>query len=287
MQPPSLFSFHDPVEFLNAWLTHSQARNPRFSLRAWARQLGLSHVAMLSMVLARKRKLLPSLSSRISELWVRQGRLSAEDSRYFDLLVLHANARTDEEKEFYARLLARLRPDQQFATLELDRLRALADWTHFAVLEMTELKGFRPDPRWISLRLGGSVKPSQASDIIERLLRLGLLEKRGERLVKTNAWLATPTDRPNASLRALHRQFLERAQEALETIPAGERDITAHLTVGSRAQLAEAKRRIREFRRELATLLGGPGNGDSLYLLNIQLFDVLKLGKNKNGEKQK
>ena len=69
---PTVFNYSDPVDFLNASLASIQEKNPQFCARAaqrsiLAKQLGLGHVAMLSMVLNRKRRLLPSLSSKISE----------------------------------------------------------------------------------------------------------------------------------------------------------------------------------------------------------------------------
>src|SRR5690606_4938403 len=120
--------------FLNASLQAVQRHNPSYSLRAWAKQLGLSHVAMLSMVLNRKRRLLPQLSSKISQHYVECGRFDETEARYFDILVLFANAKTIEEQAFYERILSSLRPDRCFSTLGLDHFRVISDWYHFAIL---------------------------------------------------------------------------------------------------------------------------------------------------------
>jgi uncharacterized protein (TIGR02147 family) len=272
---PQVFQYHDPVEFLNASIQAIQARNPRFSLRAWASQLGLSHVAMLSMVLNRKRRLLPTLSSKISKHFASSGRFTENEARYFDILVMFHNSSTLEEKNFYEGILSSLKPDRSFSTLELDKLNIISEWYHAAILEMTDTKNFKPDPRWISLRLGDSVSPDQVKAAIERLLRLGLLERtRQGSLKKTNAFLATPTDVPDKSLKKFHSEMIMKAVKAMETQAVEKRDITSYTFSIDTSKLPEAKLMIRDFRRKLAKLLESP-TGDSVYQLNIELFDLL------------
>ncbi len=267
--------YNDPVDFLNATLSSIQEANPQFSMRAWSKQLGLSHVAMLSMVLAKKRRLLPGLSGKISRQFQKMGRFSETDARYFDILVLFNNAGAAEEKIFYQGILSTLRPEQNFSTLQLDHLRIVSDWYHIAILEMTRLKNFSSDPEWICQRLGSTVNLSQVKEAVERLVRLGLLEKttRGG-LKKTSVRLATPTDIPNRSLRQFHAEMIRRAGLALEEQPTHERDITGHMMVVDVAKLPEGKRMIQDFRRKFAEFMESSG-GDRVYQLNVQFFNVL------------
>jgi uncharacterized protein (TIGR02147 family) len=276
---PKVFDYNDPIEFLSASLQASQKQNPRFSMRAWAGQLGLPHVAMLSMVLGRKRKLLPTLSSRVSQHYLATGRFDETQARYFDMLVLFSNARNEEEKIFYQKILSSLRPDRQFSTLSLDHFRVVSDWYHLAIVEMTQLSDFKSDLRWISLRLGGSVNEGQVQEAIDRLIRVGLLERMSEGgLRKATSHYATSSDIPSRAIRSFHRQMIQKALEALESQSVAERDITAHIVTISRSKLPEAKEMIRDFRRKLAEFLETPG-GDAVYQLNVQLFDALAKGK--------
>ena len=114
------------------------------------------------MILHRRRKLLPQLASQLTEHLRKARRLDHEGSRYFELLVLYSQGRSNEEKEFYASLLSTVRPQasREFIPLELDRYRAIADWHHAALLEMVRMKDFKPDPKGLSLGLGGNVKPT-------------------------------------------------------------------------------------------------------------------------------
>jgi uncharacterized protein (TIGR02147 family) len=271
---PRVFDYNDPVDFLNASLKVMQVKNPQFSMRAWGKQLGLGHVAMLSMVLNRKRKLLPSLSGKISEQFLKQGRFTQDESRYFDMLVLFSNASSMEEKNFYQRILSELRPDRQFSTLDLDRIRFISDWYHIAILEMTYLKDFNSDPQWIRLRLGDSVNESQVKDAIDRLIRLDLLKVTEMGLKKSQDSLESPTDIPNAALREFHAQMIRKALEALERQAIQDREVSSQTMAISKERLPEAKMMIRKFRRDMSKFLQTDQN-DGVYQLNIQLFDVL------------
>ena len=51
-----VYSFEDPVEFLNFELLERQRRDPRFSLRAWSRRVGYENPSYLFNVLRRRRE---------------------------------------------------------------------------------------------------------------------------------------------------------------------------------------------------------------------------------------
>jgi uncharacterized protein (TIGR02147 family) len=271
-----VFNYSDPIDYLNASLRVMQETNPRFSLRSWSKQLGLNHVAMLSMVLNRKRRLLPSFSSKISEQFLKQGRFTQNEARYFDMLVLFSNASSTEEKNFYQRILSELRPDREFVTLDLDRIRFMSDWYHIAILEMTFLKDFNSDPRWISLRLGENVNERQVKDAVDRLIRLSLLEKTKQGLRKTESILESPSDVPSQALRDFHSQMIRKSLDALEKQEIQKREISSQTMAISREKIPEAKRMIRDFRKKMSRFLESDKN-DAVYQLNVQLFDVLEI----------
>ncbi len=274
----SVREFHDPVEYLTTVYAGIRKRNSMFSLRSWSRDLKLPHPAVLSMILNKRRKLNAQLAARISRALISNGTMTESDAHYFNLLVLRHNAKTESEQHFYEDLIAPLLPLNKFSTLSLDRFRAVADWHHFAILELTYLKNFNPDPKWISLRLGGNVNESQVNDAIERLVRLGLLERKSNgSLCKTNQTLIVGDNKPDTGLKRHHAQMMERAQEKLVVQPLEQREFLSHTTATSRAKIAEAKRRIERFRKELANLLDEPaGSCDVVYQCNIQFFKLIE-----------
>lgn len=162
---------------------------------------------------------------------------------------------------------------QAYQPLESEVFAAVADWQHFAILSLTETKGFRTDEKWIARRLG--ISPLEARDSIARLVRLGLAELRAGKLVPTKKDLSTTHDIASAALRRSHAQSLSQAIATLEEVPVELRDITSITMAIDTRKLGLAKDAIKDFRRRLSLLLEA-GEADEVYNLNIQLVPVTK-----------
>lgn len=255
----------DYREQLKSEYKRRQTVNPRYSLRAFARDLGLSS-GFLSLLLNGKKKLSDAKAIELAEV-LGLGPSGAEE---FYRLVRLNNARTEKAQALIARE-GRNDSVGEFSTLNLDAFQVISDWYHYAITELTYCKDFKPTAEWVGRRLGISTETAKAA--LERLVRLGLLKKSGRTLVKTEAFIATPTDRPSASLRSFHGQMIEKAKQALTTQSVDERDITGITIALDREKLAMAKKEIRRFRQRMAKLLEG-GSPSSVYQLNVQLFNL-------------
>ncbi len=236
-------------------LNERRSRNSLYSLRAFARDLGVSPTA-LSDGLAGKRR----FSSRNAQ------RIAAE-------LGLAPVARERFVAEAQGRELApAVEADAQTRTLREDEFRLISDWYYFAILNLAKLPSNQADPGWLARRLGISV--FQAREAVRRLRRLGYVEVEGPRLRRTTLPLRTSTDVPSSALRKHHLQNLGRAERALESLPVELREISSMTFAGSTARLAEAKRRIASFRRQLARLMESD-EPDEVYTVAVQLFPAL------------
>jgi uncharacterized protein (TIGR02147 family) len=159
-----------------------------------------------------------------------------------------------------------------YQQLTADAFAVIADWYHYALLELTFVKSFQSSPRWIAKTLG--ISPAEASMAIERMVRLGLLEKRHGKLCKTAAFLSNGPDGFTApALRELQRQLLQKALHAIDHVPIEEKDITSMTMAIDPAKLPEARKRIRNFRRELCAFLE-QGPRLRVYNLGLQLYPV-------------
>lgn len=235
--------------WLQQQFTDRCRRNPRFSLRAFARMLGTEPTS-ISQILAGKRKVSKKTITRICD------RLSATP----DLRSQFLPAKTAEAAE----------PD--FRQLTADAFAVMADWHHYAILELTYVKGFQSHPRWIANKL--SISQAEASIAVDRLLRLELLAQEKGRLVKTDAFLTNFKDGFTApALKELQRQILQKGMEAIEFTKAEEKDITSMTMAVDLKQLPEARQKIKKFRRELSAFLE-KGERELVYHLGIQLYPV-------------
>lgn len=249
----------EPIDLLRAEYARRREKNPQYSLRAFARSLKMKS-GPLSEILNRKRKLSPKLGARLVD---RLG-LSPQEAERF---------------------LGRLRPGgaqlvtdevQRYQQLSADTFFVISDWYHYSLLSLMETKGFQSDPKWIAARLGISVMEANAA--IERMLRIGLLQKVRGRLSATgNFAFASQRGIPSSALRKFHRQVLERALRQLDEAPLELRDVSSITLAIDVRRIAEASQAIKKFRYEMAELLE-QGSRTEVYHLNIQLVPVSGTG---------
>jgi uncharacterized protein (TIGR02147 family) len=263
--------YQDYREYLKDELERRLQANPQYSLRAFARDIKISP-QILSLVLKGKKGISSEAAIRLAE----RLDLSTEESSYFYDLVELSQARTESVRQIVRYRLGRYSENQNYRTLQEDVFKIIADWHHYALLELTFSKGFKKDPVWIAKRLG--ITPLEARQAIDRLLRLELLEESDGTYKKTEVNLATTQDVPSAALRKLTAQLLSKASEALQSQGVSERDFGTMTMAIDPAKLPEAKERIRKFRRELAEFLES-GERTEVYNFGTQLFRLSKEAK--------
>ncbi|HYV47572.1 MAG TPA: VOC family protein [Myxococcaceae bacterium] len=154
-------------EILQAELARRCAKNERYSLRAFARALGIDH-STLSQIIRGRRSASPAAIRRLGP---KLG-LSAER---IEVLASQERSRASDPEE---RAL-------------LDASRVLTERHHLAILELARLGDFRPDSRWLGRVLGLSTDTVNVA--IARLARLHLIELAGStwRVVDTGAVVST------------------------------------------------------------------------------------------------
>lgn len=166
---------------------------------------------------------------------------------------------------------------KDFQQPSLDQFSVIADWYHFAILDLTSLQSFQSDPQWIADKL--SIKPYQALAALERLLRLGLLIKEKSRIKKSKSFLTNYNEgTTSAALKEYQRQVIQKALHAVDHCHQEDKDITSITIAADSRRLNSAKAMIKKFRRDLCQYLEG-GEADSVFHLAVQLYPVTALKK--------
>ncbi len=269
-----VFAFDDPVEFLNFELRERQKRNARFSLRAWSRQVGYKNPSYLSHVLSRKRRLKPDFASKLAADLALKGR----SLKYFELLVLNQNASSDTEQQTYKKLISAARPKRGASStnqLSLETFSLIADWYHWAILEMTDLESFDGDPRAIQKMLCGRVDLKTIQRAVDRLVRAGLLTHDGAgRLVRANKDTNNETEAPAQpeAVIAYHKQMGELAVKAVSEQTRSERDFYGSTLTIRRENFEKVQEILKEAHLRVLRYAEHGKTGEDVYQLNTQFF---------------
>ncbi len=246
--------------------------NPRYSLRAFARDLKLSP-SRLSEVLNRKQGLSRQAAEGISKTLG----YSDEEAEYFCDLVSLKHARSVKEREDAKIRVFKADFDRQrdeLYSLQLDSFKIISDWYHLGILELMKVSNFKHDTKWISRRLG--VQVIQIELAIERLCRVGLMKIENERFiaVQSNGWV--PGGIPSSSIRKFHRQVLGKALVAMDTQAVEERFFSTHLLTLNRSDLPKAFEAIADFQKKFCVDLESDISKDLLYCISMQLFKIVE-----------
>lgn len=263
--------------FLKATLAEKIQSNPQFSLRAFALHLGLSHAALSQVFKGTK-----NLSyDRALDIATRL-KLSDAEKEYFCTLVQYESAKSSQLKSELLDKLNRIRPLHQVHHLSLDKFKLIADWYHLPILNMTYIKDFNFNAKTVALRLG--ITTNEAEVAIERLERLGMLSKdETGRLVKTEERFLASSDDMSAALRKFHRQFLEKAIDALENQTTAEKINGSETFAFNQQKIARAKEITEDFYNKILALAGEDDDGGptDVYHLQVNCFNLTKTEKTK------
>lgn len=239
-------------------------KNARYSLRAFARDLGVS-APRLSHVLNGKHGLSRAAALQISE---RLG-LNKEEQEYFCDLVDSQHARGNFKRMVAEKRLKGRKP--QYQGLEVETFKIISDWYHFALLELTLTTSFKSEPSWIAKALGISVHEARLA--IERLKKVEALEERSDGSLRaTGAFIANASGVPSEAIRKFYRQFLEKATQSLTFQTVDEREFASLTLAVDDADIPRAKEFIRKLRDEFDAKFSKGKAKNQVYGLGIQLF---------------
>ena len=239
----------DPQSLLRAALAERCEKNPQYSIRAFARASGISHT-VLSLVLSGKRRLSKQATTKLAD--------------YLGLDPRHRQALLQSREGSAA---------DHFETLPLDSFEVISDWYHYAILSLLELPQAQFEARSISKQLGIPILNAKLA--MERLQRLSLVEE-----IAPGQWrqsgkpLKVENTVSTAATKRFHKQLLERAAVSIDKDPIAVRDFSSMTFVLDPAQVEYARKRIRDFRRQLIGELENKGKPSAVFNFTLQLYPV-------------
>ena len=256
--------------YLKSALAERQKKNPAYSMRAFAQQVGLTQSAV-SQVFAGKKNLSLEAATRIAS----KLDLTESEAEYFRSLVQLERTRDPDLKKSLVARLQRLNPHRDTRDLSVEFFSMIADWYHLAIKNMLELDGFEFNARNVAKRLG--ITQIEAEAAIDRLLRLEAIEPRKDGkpgYVRTQDHVTVRSAIPNEALRRFHKQMLEKAIASLEEQTPQEKIVGSETFPMSETLLPEANRLAEAFFRDMVALSDRSKTKSAVYHLGVQFFNL-------------
>ena len=266
----SIFNYESPRQFLLDFLADKQHKDSKYSIRSFARDMGLPSHTLLVMILQGKRP----LRVRHAMFLAKGMALSSQERLFLQALIQFDSAEDPEEKKLCGLWLSDLHPTKEFKTRELSEFTVVSHWVHMAILAMTSVKDFDGTAEQAHLKLRDKVSIHEVRAALERLLGLGLLTRTATgKLKPTYERITSRNDVADLGAQKYHQGVMELAQKALEKVPVDRREFQAFSLAVPEEKIPLAKEMIRKFRSQFAKAIGSE-SGDHVYQMNIQLFPL-------------
>lgn len=271
-QDPDVFDYLDHRAFLRAWFEARKAVNPRFSHRAFLRRAGQKSPSLLLHVMRGDR----NLTEATTEGFLVALGLDPQRAAYFRALVALDAAKTDEARNQAFERISAARRVRDARRIEDASFRYLSTWYFPAIRELAACEGFRADPAWIARQLRPPISTAAAREALAMLRETGLLRDDADGLPRpSEASIVTPTEVAGLAVHNYHREMSERAREAIDGVPAGERHLLGVTVAIPAALVPRLKDELNALQARLLDLCdGSPGPRDRVYQLNLQLVPL-------------
>jgi uncharacterized protein (TIGR02147 family) len=253
-------------------------KNSAFSMRAYAKQLGIAP-STLCQVLKGQRNLSTDMLHGMAQ---RLG-LTDTDAQYF---VLVGELDSSKNPERRCQLMERLNSfrEQPFKEqqLDLDYFRSISDWYHFAILQLTRVQN-KMSASSIAKSLG--ISKVEADLAMERLIRLGMMEETAPgQYSQTPVHYKAESRTRNAALNKFHKQYLDKSLTALDEQKPDERVSGSETFAISEKSFQEVEQLTKDYLKKIAEISNRDQNPTSVYHCQVNAFKLTKNEKEVVGE---
>lgn len=262
-------NFH--LNYLSTEFAKRIQRNPHYSLRSFARDLGVPPSWLSEFLNAKK-----GMSLTTAEKICRSLNLSLSETELFLLGVRAAHARNPKDRAEAAVLLKKYKKTEAFNMKPADFIE-IDSWYHQSILELTEVEDFAHTENDIAQRLrlpAPTVKRAVAS-----LQKFGLLKIKDGRMLATYPETESSLDTPSLAMRKYQEQILQKGANALHEQPNHMREFMSVTFAFEAERIAEAKKALRQFQKQFSSeFYNKSERKNSVYQFSLQFFRMDQKG---------
>jgi uncharacterized protein (TIGR02147 family) len=271
----NVFAYRSAKRFFLDSVEEEKRSNTFFSVRKWAKEMGMPGHALLILILQGKRNLtlkqVPFLAKGL--------RLSTPERLYFQTLIQLENTKTNEEKELIRSWLMDLNPGTHYQVKEVDEYLVISHWIHMAILAYAFSKQGLTQVDQLIQRFESKLSALEIHVAFERLKDLGFLiwsdeEKKFQAKYQR---LTTKDDVANRGAREYHKQVAQLSIDSIEKQKPEDREFQSFAINVPTHKIKTLKEMMRKFRTQIENELNDgaeliAAGDDELYQMNLHFF---------------
>ncbi len=271
MPEPILFEYDNYREYIKDYYAYMKKESSHFSYRYLAQRADINSSGYFKSLISGDKNISHSNIDKVA----RALNLYDDFKKYFIILVSCNQTENGIEKGRLQSQLASLRIVHSIPLLEEHQQTFYHKWYHSIIRELvTAPKGATVSS--IQNALYHALSHEEITDSIQLLLYHGLIEKKSDHYVQTNTLIKSGQSIDANSVQFYQMQMLQKAMEAFEIVPVGEKLMSSTTLFYSDESMATAVDLIRNLRKSLLELALKESAPEKAYQLNLNLFPLSK-----------
>jgi uncharacterized protein (TIGR02147 family) len=249
------------VQMLKEKLSSRQKENPQYSLRAFARDIGVNPGTLVKVFKGER-----PLPLNVTKIALNNLKLNPVDQTLFMESLLRTRTSLDSIK---------INLQTSPFVFDASNFQMITEWEHLAVIALFNLHFFEFTTEDVARHF--SIPLRRAEDVVQNLLTCGLLEKSSDgKLHRVHAEVKTSEIDNGEIWKKSHIEILNLGIQKIEDVDVGFRDFSSMAVAIDMDQLADAKTIISEFRQKMSSLLNNGSNKTEVFQLAIQFYPLTK-----------
>lgn len=268
----SVYKYIDYHEWLKVLFEEKKSSNQAFSFRQFGSKVNLDP-SFLAKVLSNKRELSEKSATAISTYL----NLTEHESEYFQIMLAFSKEKKSDLKQEYYTTLMTMRNVSSRVVIA-DHYEYFSKWYYSAVRNLIQFYKF--DGKEYQ-KLGKQLRPEitalQARNAIEVLTQLNFISKNNQGFYEINEMaVSTGAEWSSHAIRHYHKNNINLAGQAIDTIPKKERDISGVTINVGKQDIPHIQNMINQFRKDLIQYVNEKAIPEQVYQVNMQFFPFSK-----------
>ncbi|MFZ8934553.1 MAG: TIGR02147 family protein [Bacteriovoracaceae bacterium] len=266
MEEINLFKYHDYREFLSDYI-----KKDKTSLRKLSRDLELSP-SYLSMIISGSRNINDNHINHLAQ----KLNFSEQERTYFQNLVELSDSKDIQKRKIAYKKMGRFKKYQERNPKEIETYQYLEKWYYVAIREMTFLKDFKADPKWIQRKLQKKVSIQAIKKSLKFLEEKGFIQIKNKKILSSNKQLNCIGGIYKLSLSSFHNQMLSLAHESIYSVESQKRNILGHTLALSESQFEQVKEIMNEALEKIKDINNQKETNEQIYHISLLSFPLTK-----------